>query len=93
MQKSEIAALLQKKGYVVEENSLLIIGEKDNYRVTLSFRDKECLVAVMVEVKDTSTSVRLQARADRGVTLTAEEKEGNLLFVRKDAISSTEMVI
>ena len=93
MQKSEIAALLQKKGYVVEEDSLLIIGEKDNYRVTFSFRGKEVLVAVMVEVKDTSTSVRFQARADRGVTLTAEEKDGNLVFVRKDAISSTEMTI
>lgn len=93
MQKSEIAALLQKKGFNIEENSLLIIGEKDNYRVTLSFRGKEGLVAVMVEVKDTSTSVRLQARADRGVTLMAEEKNGNLAFVRRDAISSTEMVI
>lgn len=93
MQKSEIAALLQKKGFIVEENTLLIIGEKDNYRVTLSFRGKEDIVAVMVEVKDTSTSVRLQARADRGVTLTAEEKDGNLVFVRKDTISSTEMVI
>ena len=93
MQKSEITTLLQKKGFDIEENALLIIGEKDNYRVTLSFRGKEGLVAVMVEVKDTSTSVRLQARADRGVTLTVEKKDGNLVFVRKDAISRTEMEI
>lgn len=93
MQKSEIAALLGKKGFTVEENSLLIVAEKDRYRLTFSFRKDTGLVAVMEEVKDTSTSVRLQARPDRDVTLTAEEKDGNLVIVRKDGVTKTEMII
>lgn len=94
LEKNQVAEILKKKGFAVDETALKIVAEKNGYRITLNYDRGNILAAVIIEVADTSTSVSFIRNVERGVLLEAEVTSGgDIRFTRKDGISIGELTV
>ena len=88
-----IAGWLEHEGYGVETDDHHVIAEKAGHRISILLGHSGHLDAVLDEVKDTSTILKLESKEARGVTLSWEMRDGRLLFIREDAVSRTIMSV
>lgn len=94
MTAAEISKALAKRGFRMDDGGLRVIGEKDGHRVTILYTKEGHLQSVFEEICDTSTIIRLTARKDRGVTLSAEvNDDGTVSFIRNDKVSATVLTL
>lgn len=90
--RKKIIVEFQKKGYSVEDSGGRIIGEKNGMRISVLFAaDGSSIAAVLEEMDGTGTFLRLEAARERGVSLSMEEKDGELFFIRTSKGSRTEL--
>ena len=92
--RNTIASSLRERGFTINEGSLRVSAEKDGCRFTMLYSEKGNLDAVIEEIADTSTVVKLIARPDRNVTLSASlAGDGRLCFTRTDPVTETSLLI
>lgn len=91
--REKIISVFQKKGYSVEDSGGRIIGEKDGMRLSVLFATDGSIAAILEEMDGTGTFLRLEAARERGVSLSMEEKDGELFFIRLSKGSRTELQV
>lgn len=92
--RNTIASSLMERGFTINDGPLRVSAEKDGCRFTMLYSEKGNLDAVIEEIADTSTVVKLIARPDRNVTLSASlAGDGRLCFTRTDPVTETSLLI
>lgn len=92
-ERISIAELLAGKGFEVEADEFHIIAEKEGCRLSVLLGTDGHLDAVLEEIADTSTIIKLESKESRGVALSWKTDGSRLVFIRKDAVSETAMTI
>lgn len=92
-EREDVQRWLESKGYDVDQDMWHVVAEKSGFRLTLMLGRGGRLDAVMEEVADTSTMVRLGSDPERSVSLSWCLEGESLMFMRRDAVSQTVLTV
>ena len=91
--KDQIAAVLAAEDFAVDNSVLRLTADKDGCRVTVMYTKPDIIDAVAEEIADSPTIIKLVKSDKYGISIEAQERDGKLVFQRKDRISTAELII
>ena len=92
MDKKTIEEALNAKDFEIEGSDTRLMAEKDGYCVTVLFDIHGVMTAVLEEITDTSSIIKLIAKPEKGINLSVKIDD-KVRFIRTDGISETVLSI